>query len=207
MITNHFDGVIVNAVVSSEVTGVEDVWFAGWDVSRLLGRRIKKYDMTRSGMVEGKDFAYVKVSDEVYFELLTPMERRMLRNWRKRQAEAEELGRNLRPNSPEAEKPGRKWGPSFFNGQQQRLLISEAGFYHLVFTSRGPFATQMKRWLADEVIPSIRKHGRYQIPDDHPIWEVFGEMESELQMFHKVVENAAEKLTVADIIGTNRKAA
>lgn len=40
-------------------------------------------------------------------------------------------------------------------------IVSEAGVYRLVFTSRKPIAERFKRWLAHEVIPSIRRTGSY----------------------------------------------
>lgn len=46
-------------------------------------------------------------------------------------------------------------------GDQEVLVVSEAGVYRLVFTSRKPVAERMKRWLAHEVIPAIRKNGFY----------------------------------------------
>ncbi len=41
------------------------------------------------------------------------------------------------------------------------IVISEPGIYRLVFASRKPVAERFKRWLAHEVIPSIRKTGAY----------------------------------------------
>lgn len=43
-------------------------------------------------------------------------------------------------------------------------IVSEAGVYRLVFTSRKPEAERFKRWLAHEVLPQIRKHGVYRMP-------------------------------------------
>lgn len=46
-------------------------------------------------------------------------------------------------------------------GIQEMNVISEAGVYKLVFTSRKPEAEKFTDWLASEVIPSIRKTGGY----------------------------------------------
>lgn len=46
-------------------------------------------------------------------------------------------------------------------GDQEMTVISEAGVYQLIFTSRKPAAKRFKRWLAHEVIPAIRKTGTY----------------------------------------------
>lgn len=40
-------------------------------------------------------------------------------------------------------------------------IVSEPGVYRLVFTSRKPVAERLKRWLAHEVIPAIRKTGSF----------------------------------------------
>lgn len=41
------------------------------------------------------------------------------------------------------------------------VVVSEPGVYRLVFTSRKPVAERFKRWLAHDIIPSIRKTGSY----------------------------------------------
>ena len=46
-------------------------------------------------------------------------------------------------------------------GNQVIRVITEAGVYKLVFTSRKPEAEKFTDWLASEVIPSIRKTGGY----------------------------------------------
>ena len=46
-------------------------------------------------------------------------------------------------------------------GFRDMIVISEAGIYRLVFTSRKPIAERFKRWLAHDVIPAIRKTGGY----------------------------------------------
>lgn len=47
------------------------------------------------------------------------------------------------------------------DGPNARIVISEPGVYRLVFRSRKPEAERFKRWLAHEVIPAIRKNGRF----------------------------------------------
>lgn len=46
-------------------------------------------------------------------------------------------------------------------GAQKITVINEAGAYKLIFTSRVPSANRFKKWLAHEVLPSIRKTGSY----------------------------------------------
>ena len=50
---------------------------------------------------------------------------------------------------------------STLGGDQALTVISEAGLYRLIFTSRKPVAERFKRWLAHEVLPEIRRTGSY----------------------------------------------
>jgi prophage antirepressor-like protein len=55
-------------------------------------------------------------------------------------------------------------------GDQALTIISESGLYSLVLRSRKPEAKIFRRWITHEVIPAIRKTGRYstddrQVPD------------------------------------------
>jgi anti-repressor protein len=46
-------------------------------------------------------------------------------------------------------------------GMQEMLFISEGDVYRLITHSKLPAAEQFERWVFDEVLPSIRKHGVY----------------------------------------------
>ena len=46
-------------------------------------------------------------------------------------------------------------------GQQEMATISESGLYALVFRSRKPEAKAFSKWVRSEVLPQIRKTGRY----------------------------------------------
>lgn len=50
--------------------------------------------------------------------------------------------------------------------QGEANIINEYGLYNLILASRKPEAKQFKRWITHEVIPSIRKTGQYQVPND-----------------------------------------
>ena len=57
-------------------------------------------------------------------------------------------------------------------GKQKLVIISEAGLYKLAFKSHVPQAERFTDWIADEVLPSIRKTGSYSIqrkPDSYMI--------------------------------------
>lgn len=44
---------------------------------------------------------------------------------------------------------------------QNPVIINESGLYSLVMSSKLPNARQFKRWVTNEVLPSIRKNGGY----------------------------------------------
>lgn len=53
------------------------------------------------------------------------------------------------------------------SGQKRTvLLINESGLYSLILSSKLPTAKKFKRWVTSEVLPAIRKTGRYQVPSD-----------------------------------------
>ncbi len=48
-------------------------------------------------------------------------------------------------------------------GEQNMNVVNEYGLYNLVLTSRKPEAKAFKRWITHEVIPAIRKSGKYAV--------------------------------------------
>lgn len=50
-------------------------------------------------------------------------------------------------------------------GSQEITIINESGLYSLVLSSKLPNAKKFKRWVTNEVLPSIRKHGAYMTDD------------------------------------------
>lgn len=52
----------------------------------------------------------------------------------------------------------------FVSGQGRRMwLVNESGLYHLIFQSRKPEAKAFRKWVTSEVLPSLRKTGRYEL--------------------------------------------
>ena len=48
------------------------------------------------------------------------------------------------------------------SGQNREVIfINESGLYSLILSSKLPNAKKFKRWVTNEVLPSIRKHGAY----------------------------------------------
>lgn len=54
-------------------------------------------------------------------------------------------------------------------GNQRVKAVNESGLYHLIFISRKPEAKAFRKWVTNEVLPSIRRTGGYSVrPAQHP---------------------------------------
>ena len=53
------------------------------------------------------------------------------------------------------------------NEQKSTIFINESGLYSLIFGSKLESAKSFKRWVTSEVLPSIRKTGRYDYSMNH----------------------------------------
>jgi len=53
-------------------------------------------------------------------------------------------------------------------GLQELNVISESGLFAAIFKSRREEAKRFRRWVTGEVLPSIRKTGRYELFDEPP---------------------------------------
>ena len=49
-------------------------------------------------------------------------------------------------------------------GDQEMSVINESGLYSLIMGSRKPEAKKFRKWVTAEVLPAIRKTGRYEAP-------------------------------------------
>ncbi|MEA1674104.1 Bro-N domain-containing protein [Nitrospirillum sp. BR 11163] len=48
-------------------------------------------------------------------------------------------------------------------GVQAATIINESGLYSLILTSRKPAAKRFKKWVTAEVLPALRRTGRYEM--------------------------------------------
>ena len=66
-------------------------------------------------------------------------------------------------------------------GRKQKVkFISEGNLYRLIVYSKLPSAERFERWVFDEVLPSIRKHGAYVTKEK--LWEVATSPEALLKL-------------------------
>lgn len=73
-----------------------------------------------------------------------------------------------------------------FDGNQQKetIIINESGLYSLIIGSKLPEAKKFKHWVTSEVLPSIRKTGKYSArkePDEAKLLNAKARYARELQ--------------------------
>lgn len=65
------------------------------------------------------------------------------------------------------------------------IMISESGFWKLVMQSKKPLGIKTRDWLANEVLPSIRKTGSYTVAANNPLAD-FTERKTQLDLSKSV---------------------
>lgn len=80
-------------------------------------------------------------------------------------------------------------------GPQRMTIISEPGMYELISQSRKPEAKVFRRWVRHEVLPAIRKTGRYESAPTIP--RTFAEALRLAADEHERAEVAARELEAA----------
>jgi len=58
----------------------------------------------------------------------------------------------------------------------QTKLINESGLYALIFGSELASAKAFKKWVMSEVLPTIRKTGKYEVPTAQPVEPLSADM-------------------------------
>ena len=92
------------------------------------------------------------------------------------------------------------------SGVQEMTVINESGLYSLILRSDLPSANKFKRWVTNEVLPSIRKTGSYEISNQREINELkgqittlvndmFGDKLEELNEYYKINSQTKAKIT------------
>ena len=79
-------------------------------------------------------------------------------------------------------------GHPFRNVQQGTIYVNESGLYSLVLRSKLESAKEFKQWVTSQVLPSIRKTGRYDYCIDHKYNNTLTfKIENEMDLHVKVV--------------------
>ena len=78
--------------------------------------------------------------------------------------------------------------PFVSNFQGSTLYLNESGLYSLIFGSKLESAKAFKRWVTKDILPSIRKTGRYDYCIDHKYNNTLTfKIENEMDLHVKVV--------------------
>ena len=81
---------------------------------------------------------------------------------------------------------------------QQTTIINESGLYDLIFGSKLPEAKQFKRWVTKEVLPAIRKTGKYEMAQAQPSYQIDDPIERAKQWIIEQEETQQLKLTITE---------
>jgi prophage antirepressor-like protein len=86
------------------------------------------------------------------------------------------------------------------SGQSRDIwIINESGLYKLIFTSNKPEAKSFTKWVTDEVLPAIRKHGEYRSKENNvsisDIEEGLQILENHKKDVQKQISNLNSELT------------
>ena len=59
-------------------------------------------------------------------------------------------------------------------GNQEVLMLTEPGLYRLIFRSTRPEAERFRKWVFSEVLPAIRRTGRFGVGSlEEKLWEAY----------------------------------
>ena len=83
-------------------------------------------------------------------------------------------------------------------GIQKVKIIPEGDIYRLVIKSKLPEADKFERWIFDEVLPSIRKHGLYAVD------ELINNPELAIKAFTALKDEREKRLAAEQIIEEQR---
>lgn len=89
-------------------------------------------------------------------------------------------------------------------GKQEVTIIDEGNLYRVIMRSNSPAAEPFETWIADEVLPTIRKTGSYETPKtlEQRSLELLGELTARVQEQQAELEEARPKAQVYDKVLT-----
>ncbi len=69
-------------------------------------------------------------------------------------------------------------------------IINESGLYSAILGSKKPEAKQFKRWITNEVLPSVRKTGNYSISQNPQLPEIGNSTQKMIELKNDVLETS-----------------
>ena len=90
--------------------------------------------------------------------------------------------------------------------QGETNVINEYGLYNLVLSSRKPEAKEFKRWIAHDVLPSLRKYGTYSMDIPRTLPDALKAYASEIEAHNQtkaLLEEQKPKVIFADAVSAS----
>ena len=89
-----------------------------------------------------------------------------------------------------------KQASRFATGDQQynMIVINESGLYSLILSSKLDSARRFKRWVTSEVLPQIRKNGRYELEQQNRVLESRNALLEEITVQQKPLTDYARTI-------------
>lgn len=90
--------------------------------------------------------------------------------------------------------------------QGETNVINEYGLYNLVLSSRKPEAKEFKRWIAHDVLPSLRKYGTYSMDIPRTLPDALKAYASEIEAHNQtkaLLEEQKPKVLFADAVSAS----
>lgn len=73
-------------------------------------------------------------------------------------------------------------------------IVSESGFYTLVLRSRKSIAKPFRIWVTSEVLPAIRKTGKYIAPSENKVESMLSDMNCNMKIVYAQINNIEEMI-------------
>lgn len=89
---------------------------------------------------------------------------------------------------------------------RQVTLINESGLYSLILSSKLPNAKQFKRWVTNEVLPSIRKYGSFNMAIPRTLPDALNAYANEIEAHQRtqaLLEAQRPKVLFADSVAAS----
>ena len=80
------------------------------------------------------------------------------------------------------------------SGIQPMVVINESGLYSLILSSKLDSAKRFKRWVTSEVLPAIRKNGRYELEQQNRMLESRNALLEEITLQQKPLTDYARNI-------------
>ena len=101
-----------------------------------------------------------------------------------------------------------KLGARFTTSGQNRemIIINESGLYSLILSSKLDSARRFKRWVTSEVLPAIRKNGRYELEQQNRVLESRNALLEEITVqqkpltdYARIILSSTQTVTITQI--------